>query len=108
MADQSGSQDRSRRLDRKSLQPAQTPLVHRYDQPGRVRGPTHSDGTSRLTLCPPNGVKPTVVVNNPAPLRVFTPSAPSQSGAPAQAPAPAAAAPFFFKETAATEKDDTS
>jgi transposase InsO family protein len=30
-----------------------------YDQPGRIRRPIHSDGTSRLTLCPPNGVKPT-------------------------------------------------
>ncbi|MBS4730164.1 DDE-type integrase/transposase/recombinase [Mycobacterium sp. SM1] len=30
----------------------------RYDEAGRVRRPTHSDGTSRLTLCPPNGVKP--------------------------------------------------
>jgi len=29
-----------------------------YDQPGRLRRPTHSDGTSRLTLCPPNRVKP--------------------------------------------------
>jgi hypothetical protein len=26
-------------------------------EPRRLRRPTHSDGTSRLTLCPPNGVK---------------------------------------------------
>ena len=32
------------------------PLGPRYDQPGRIRKPIHSDGTSRLTLCPPNGV----------------------------------------------------
>jgi len=37
----------------------QTPIGHRYDQPGPIRRPTHSDGTSRLTLCPLNGVKPT-------------------------------------------------
>jgi len=30
-------------------QPAQTPVGHRYDQPGRLRRPTDSDGTSRLT-----------------------------------------------------------
>jgi hypothetical protein len=29
--------------------------------PVNFERPTHSDGTSRLTLCPPNGVKPTVV-----------------------------------------------
>jgi transposase InsO family protein len=36
----------------------QKPLDHRYHQPGRLRRQTHSDRTSRLTLCPPNGVKP--------------------------------------------------
>jgi hypothetical protein len=36
------------------------PLSPRYDQPGRIRKPIHSDGTSRLTLCLPNGVKPRV------------------------------------------------
>ena len=58
LADQGGRQARRRRLDRTGLQPPQTPLGPRYDQPGRLRKPTHSDGTSRLTLCPPNGVKP--------------------------------------------------
>ena len=53
-----GRQARRRRLDRTGLQPAQTPLGPGYDQPGRIRIPIHSDGTSRLTLCPPNGVKP--------------------------------------------------
>ena len=33
------------------------------DQPGRLRRPTHSDGTSRLTLCLPNGVKPKVEIH---------------------------------------------
>jgi hypothetical protein len=51
-------QARSRRLDRTSLQPTQTPLDHRYHQPGRLRRQTHSDRTSRLTLCPTHGVKP--------------------------------------------------
>ena len=31
--------------------------------PRRVREPTHSDGTSRLTVCPPNGVKPSRAVS---------------------------------------------
>jgi Integrase core domain len=34
------------------------PLSPGYDQPGRIRIPIHSDGISRLTLCPPNRVKP--------------------------------------------------
>ena len=29
-----------------------------YDQSGRLRRSIQSDGTSRLILCPPNGVKP--------------------------------------------------
>jgi hypothetical protein len=48
-----------RRLDQASLQPAQAPLGPRHDQPGRIREQIHSDGTSRLTVCPPNGVKAT-------------------------------------------------
>jgi IS5 family transposase len=40
--------------------------------PGRVREPTHSDGTSRLTLCPPNGVKPTITRRTGHPPRVVT------------------------------------
>src|SRR6478672_66760 len=51
-------QARSRRPDRTSLQPTQTPLDHRYHQPGRLRRQTHSDRTSRLTLCPTHGVTP--------------------------------------------------
>ncbi len=35
--------------------------------PGRLRRPTHSDGTSRLTVCPPNGVKPIPVPARPSP-----------------------------------------
>jgi len=35
-----------------------TPLGPRYDQPSRIREKIHSNGTSRLTLCLPNGVKP--------------------------------------------------
>ena len=58
LADQAAAKPCSRRLDRTSLQPTQTPLDHRYHQPGRLRRQTHSDRTSRLTLCPPNGVKP--------------------------------------------------
>src|SRR6201998_3361737 len=59
MANQGRRQSRGRRLDRARLQPTQAPLIARYDLPRRVREPTHSDGTSRLTVCPPNGVKPT-------------------------------------------------
>jgi hypothetical protein len=59
VTDECGGNARRRRLDRAGLPPAQTPLSDRRDQPGRVRGPTYSAGTSRLTLCPPNGAKPT-------------------------------------------------
>ena len=59
VANQGRRQSRGRRLDRARLQPTQAPLIARYDLPRRVREPTHSDGTSRLTVCPPNGVKPT-------------------------------------------------
>jgi hypothetical protein len=52
-----GDYARFRRLDRASLQPAQAPLGPRHDPPGRIREQIHSDGTSRPTLCPPNGVK---------------------------------------------------
>ena len=55
-----GGQAGRRRLDRAGLQPAQTPLKPRYDQSGRLRRSIQSDGTSRLTLCPPNRVKPTM------------------------------------------------
>jgi len=48
VADQGSRQARRRRLDRASLQPTQTPFGPHYDQPGRLRRPTHSDGTSRL------------------------------------------------------------
>ena len=41
--------------------------------PRRVREPTHSDGTSRLTVCPPNGVKPSDEGAGP-PLLVSVPS----------------------------------
>jgi len=58
VADPYCSQARCRRLDRAGLQPAQTPLGPRYDQPSRIREKIHSIGTSRLTLCLPNGVKP--------------------------------------------------
>lgn len=58
VANQGRRQSRGRRLDRARLQPTQAPLIARYDLPRRVREPTHSDGTSRLTVCPPNGVKP--------------------------------------------------
>ena len=57
VANQNSRQTRHRRLDRTGLQPP-PPLSNRYDQPGRLRRPIHSDGTSRLTLCLPNGVKP--------------------------------------------------
>ena len=60
MADQGSRQARRRRLDRTSLQPTQTSFGPRYDEPGRLRRPIQSDGTSRLTVCPPNGVKPNV------------------------------------------------
>jgi putative transposase len=55
VAQPSGRQARCRRLDRAGLQPAQAPLSPRYDHPGRIREPIQSDGTSRLTLCLPNG-----------------------------------------------------
>src|SRR6201998_4235069 len=60
VANQGRRQSRGRRLDRARLQPTQAPLIARYDLPRRVREPTHSDGTSRLTVCPPNGVKPSL------------------------------------------------
>jgi hypothetical protein len=41
--------------DRTSLQPTQAPLGHRYDQPGRLRRSTHSDGTSHQTGSSPGG-----------------------------------------------------
>jgi hypothetical protein len=65
MADQGSRQGRRRRLDRASLLPTQTPLGHRYDEPGRLRRPIHLDGTSRLTLRPPKGVKPTLCLHIP-------------------------------------------
>src|SRR5262245_36507368 len=76
VANQGRRQSRGRRLDRARLQPTQAPLIARYDLPRRVREPTHSDGTSRLTVCPPNGVKPServlrfeAIVHNTAELR---------------------------------------
>jgi hypothetical protein len=65
MADQGSRQGRRRRLDRASLLPTQTPIGHHYDEPGRLRRPIHLDGTSRLTLRPPKGVKPTLCLPIP-------------------------------------------
>ena len=48
----------------------QTPLIPGYDQPGRLRRSLQSDGTSRPTLCPPNGVKP----NRAQPLQLRGPT----------------------------------
>jgi hypothetical protein len=53
-----GDYARCRRLDRASLQPTQAPLGPRHDQPGRIPQQIHSDGTSRLTLCPPTRSRP--------------------------------------------------
>ncbi|SHW63489.1 transposase subunit [Mycobacteroides abscessus subsp. abscessus] len=55
LAHQARCQARSRRLDRTDLQPPTKALQDRHDQPNRLRAPPSSDGTSRLTPCPPSG-----------------------------------------------------
>src|ERR1700712_154302 len=49
---------RHRRLDRTGLQPPPPPLSVEHAHPSTVRTAPPSHGTSRLTNCPPTGVKP--------------------------------------------------
>ncbi len=70
---------RGRRLDRRPVQPPTTTLSPRPDQPRPVRTatlhPHRGRSTSRITVCPPNGVRATQRL--PGPRARATPAAPA-------------------------------